>query len=1053
MNKTLHFFFFLSLLVVTSSLSSQSISNINCGTPNNFSLGNSGFVGDNPTTAASSCGQCCFSGSDLDGDGDQDVSYSVENSRWFRYCNSGSTTITVDIVIDEVNNDCNVQGAVFVGPSNSTDIDCSNPGFQEYGSNPGGSADGFTFTVSIPAGQCATVMVDGYGGATCSALTIAVPCCTAPTSVNAGLDQTICAGSVATLSGTITGGIVEAGGPSFFWTPISGLASPNNASTTATPTSTTTYSLRACNSANGSACCLTDNVVINVVPAFIPNAGADIVACAPSTLSIGGSPTGPAGSTYNWGVLGTNNAGISITAGTTSANPTVSIINGATGSETYRVTVTNGPCVRFDTVVVTVGPLAVDAGIVAPICAGTSTQIGGAPTAPSGASYAWSCTSCSGISISPTNVANPTISAGLAATGTATFTVTATLGTCTNTDFVTVTINSLPTLPTATATPAVVCAGGSSTLSASGGAGSGTYSWYTASVGGTLLGSGNTLAVTPTSSTTYFVESTNPTTGCTSARRSITVNTTTAAVAEAGNSVTVCSGRTVALSGSVANPEACGTQTWTVISGAGTFSPSANVLNPTFTPSGSGTVQIRLTPCSSGGPCPVVPDDVFINVRPAPTLSASSSLTTLCLGEPILADLLATASGGTPNTPTVNSFSSTTAAQTIPNNNCASGASIPITVTGVANPLVGTTTVSICVNLNLRGIADLRLRLCAPGGSPCIDLVTPASGLGGNNMTNTCFSDASTTDISAGAAPFTGTFNALGSTLFSSLNGSATNGIWTLTATDCGTGGTAGTFSNWTINFNTPPPSGAYSFSWSPASGLSSTSSQSPTFSSAGLPVSTVVKTVVATDANGCTSTASVTMNIVDCSLLSIEQTLKLLNFTGHEVSNQNLLQWTVISDTETSLYAIEKSNDGITFEQITTVPSRMFNNESKYEFFDKDPGIGIKYYRIKIIGFNNNFEYSKTIALSHENDLNDGVNVYPIPSKGKVYIQLLSKITGQLRFEIVNSIGQKVSEGYRAVTNGNNNVEIDLSTLVPAAYIPNIYIDGIKIQRKILKE
>ena len=45
----------------------NNIQNLPCGTPDAFSLGNGGFVGSNPTTAASSCGQCCYAGSDLDG--------------------------------------------------------------------------------------------------------------------------------------------------------------------------------------------------------------------------------------------------------------------------------------------------------------------------------------------------------------------------------------------------------------------------------------------------------------------------------------------------------------------------------------------------------------------------------------------------------------------------------------------------------------------------------------------------------------------------------------------------------------------------------------------------------------------------------------------------------------------------------------------------------------------------------------------------------------------------------------------------------------------------
>jgi len=153
-------------------------SSISCGQTSGFSLGSNGFVGSNPTTAAGSCGQCCYAGSDLDGDGDQDVSFSTENGVWYQYCNSTGTTMVIDVAVAEPNNDCNLQGAVFVGPTTGGGtLDCSNSEYQEYGSNPGGNGNGFSFTgVTVPNGECAFVFIDGYAGATCGSATISIIC-------------------------------------------------------------------------------------------------------------------------------------------------------------------------------------------------------------------------------------------------------------------------------------------------------------------------------------------------------------------------------------------------------------------------------------------------------------------------------------------------------------------------------------------------------------------------------------------------------------------------------------------------------------------------------------------------------------------------------------------------------------------------------------------------------------------------------------------------------------------------------------------------------------
>jgi uncharacterized repeat protein (TIGR01451 family) len=91
---------------------------------------------------------------------------------------------------------------------------------------------------------------------------------------------------------------------------------------------------------------------------------------------------------------------------------------------------------------------------------------------------------------------------------------------------VTATVNPLPTMLNTSG--ASVCGSGSSTISATASAGS-VIDWYTVSGGGTALQSGSTTFTTPvlSSTTTYYAEVRNSSTGCKSATRSavtLTVN-------------------------------------------------------------------------------------------------------------------------------------------------------------------------------------------------------------------------------------------------------------------------------------------------------------------------------------------------------------------------------------------------------------------------------------------------------------------------------------------------------------------------------------------------
>jgi hypothetical protein len=105
---------------------------------------------------------------------------------------------------------------------------------------------------------------------------------------------------------------------------------------------------------------------------------------------------------------------------------------------------------------------------------------------------------------------------------------------------------STPNPTSATASTNPVCQGSSVTLSAGGAAG--TVYWYSGSCGGTQIGTGTTLTVTPSATTTYYAKnfsngSFSP--GC----ASVTVTMLSAPPVNAGNDQSLCAGTTVSLNG------------------------------------------------------------------------------------------------------------------------------------------------------------------------------------------------------------------------------------------------------------------------------------------------------------------------------------------------------------------------------------------------------------------------------------------------------------------------------------------------------------------------
>ncbi|MDO9254351.1 MAG: hypothetical protein Q7U54_02475, partial [Bacteroidales bacterium] len=151
-------------------------------------------------------------------------------------------------------------------------------------------------------------------------------------------------------------------------------------------------------------------------------------------------------------------------------------------------------------------------------------------------------------------------------------TTTGCVSACTN---VAVTVNSLSAIPAGiSASPATICSGLSSILSVTDPGAGYTTDWFTTSCGGTPVAGGtgiNSVSVSPATTTTYYAQTRNTTTGCVSACMNVTVTVNSLSAIPAGISAspaTICSGLSSILS--VTDPGAGYTTDWFTTSCGGT---------------------------------------------------------------------------------------------------------------------------------------------------------------------------------------------------------------------------------------------------------------------------------------------------------------------------------------------------------------------------------------------------------------------------------------------------------------------------------------------------
>lgn len=683
--------------------------------------------------------------------------------------------------------------------------------------------------------------------------------------VDAGAYTPICAGSSANLNATSAAAI------SYSWSPAGSLSNPNIANPIATPGATTTYTVSVM---DATGCVGTDTVTIAFANPLVTSGA------TPAAICIGASATlnAAGGSNFSWSPAATlSNPAISNPV----ATPSV--------TTTYTVTVSDASlgCTSTSAVTLTVNPLpVVDAGVSTAICTGTTTTL----NASGATNFVWSPAG----SLSSSTVSNPTSSA----TATTTYTVVGTDGNgCSSSDTVTVTVNPLPVVdagantticpssaitlngsgattylwsPAATlsnpaisnpvASPssattytvvgtdvngcsssdavtisinpinvfttgtATICAGASTSLGAFGAS---NYSWSPA---GTLSNASVSSPVaTPLTTTTYTVVGTNAA-GCNdTAFVTITVNPSP--LVDAGVSTAICSGATTTL-----NATGAVNYSW---SPAGSLS-SSTVSNPTSSATSTTTYTVIGTDANG---CSAT-DNITVTVNPLPTVDAGSNVN-ICPGSSTTlngsgATNYAWSPAGSLDNPAVSNpvatpSSSTTYTVTGTDiNGCSATDVVTVNVSGII-VTANSASSAICAGSNTV--------LSAGGGTAY--LWSPSATLSNDTATNPIATPVSTTTytVIGTAGPGAG----CNDTAFVTVT------VNPLPIVDAGSAISICSGTTTTLN-----ASGAVAYVWSPAGSLSSAVVSNPTSSA----TSSTTYTVVGTDANGCSSSDTVSITV-----------------------------------------------------------------------------------------------------------------------------------------------------------------------------------------------
>lgn len=182
---------------------------------------------------------------------------------------------------------------------------------------------------------------------------------------------------------------------------------------------------------------------------------------------------------------------------------------------------------------------------------------------------------------------------------------------------------------------------------------------------------------------------------------------------------------------------------------------------------------------------------------------------------------------------------------------------------------------------------------------------------------------------------------------------------------------------------------------------------------------------------------------------------VELTYFKGQTTAEGNLLTWQTASEKNNKGFEVQHSVNGEEWETIDFVQGNGTTLETQnYTFTDYQPLNGRNYYRLKQMDFDGAFEYSDVISIENNSTTVEIGDFYPNPSSsGLVNLDFTTSDDNEITLSVFDITGKLMINQVQQVTQGNNQLNFDFSTLNKGIYLVKIGNENKAIMRKLIIE
>jgi len=182
---------------------------------------------------------------------------------------------------------------------------------------------------------------------------------------------------------------------------------------------------------------------------------------------------------------------------------------------------------------------------------------------------------------------------------------------------------------------------------------------------------------------------------------------------------------------------------------------------------------------------------------------------------------------------------------------------------------------------------------------------------------------------------------------------------------------------------------------------------------------------------------------------------LTLTDFKGVFTDQQVVdLNWLTMMESGVDYFEIQRSGDGMNFQNIDSVDSKMKISTNDYQlhysYRDIHPLTGTSYYRIKVVGKNGNINQTPVVQIN--NNPFEGTRIYPTLVQNNMIFVESDKNLRSVKIEFFDISGNKLNETNWNMLTGRQNVQISRSGSLPTGtYVVRMTANGQYVKNQLI--